>query len=257
VWLTTSLAAARADELSDLLDRLDKAFEKDDWDLVISLSTKVLQLDPDNKDVYYDRGQAYRFKKDYDQAFKDYNRALKIDPNYPRGYKGLGNLFRDKGDLDRALKELDRAVKADTTFSKSYGDRGWVHWLRREYDLAVNDYSRAIELEPKRARFQIGLGWILATCPVAKVRDGKKALAAAKKACELEPSNPFAMDTLAAAYAESGDFEQAIHWEKKALDAENATPSQRDGFKSRLDLYKQGKPYRWDEKSDVDHGAAD
>ena len=58
-------------------------------------------------------------------------------------------------------------------------------------------------------------------------------------ACE----NPL-MDTLAAAHAEAGDFEQALKFQTKALDAKNLEPNDRSGMEDRLNLYRQRKPYR-------------
>jgi tetratricopeptide (TPR) repeat protein len=79
-----------------------------------------------------------------------------------------------------------------------------------------------------------------------KIRDGKQAVEYATKACELDGwEDATSLETLAAAYAESGDFTKAIEWQTKAMKEE---PPNVDGEKSemrlRLDLYKQNKPCR-------------
>jgi len=69
----------------------------------------------------------------------------------------------------------------------------------------------------------------------------------AKKACELAydgTRNGDCIDALAAAYAENGDFEQAVIWEKSALDDSKIHPDVRAKFEKRLKLYEQKKPYR-------------
>jgi hypothetical protein len=85
---------------------------------------------------------------------------------------------------------------------------------------------------------------ILAACPEAKCRDGKKAVEAATRACELtEWKKADCLDTLAAAYAESGDFNAAVMWERKAI-AIVADERNKDAFRSRVALYQARKPYR-------------
>ena len=84
--------------------------------------------------------------------------------------------------------------------------------------------------------------WILATSPRAEHRNGKQAVADATKACELTNwrSANF-LETLAAAYAETEDFEQAIKWQETAL--RMSTPAGRAAREARLKLFVSGKPY--------------
>ncbi len=84
---------------------------------------------------------------------------------------------------------------------------------------------------------------MLATCPDEKYRDGKKAVENAQKACELDGGKRWeSLDSLAAAYAESGDFEKAKEWEAKAIELATAEKD-KQRLRGRLELYKQGKPY--------------
>jgi hypothetical protein len=87
--------------------------------------------------------------------------------------------------------------------------------------------------------------WILATCKLARFRNGKQAVEEATRACELTGwKNAGFLDTLSVAYAEVGDFEQAIHWQEKAL--EDPAYRQEDGkiAREKLALYRQKKPFR-------------
>ncbi len=87
------------------------------------------------------------------------------------------------------------------------------------------------------------LAWLLATCPDDKYRDAKRSVELATKACELTGWRQWNnLDTLAAAYAETGNFTEAVKWQEKALEL---VPGQRKPeIAHRLELYKSGTPYR-------------
>ena len=89
------------------------------------------------------------------------------------------------------------------------------------------------------------LAWINATCSDSAVRDGKEAVSAASKACELtEWKNWMFIDTLAAAYAEAGDFKHAVEFQERALRTGNPTASEQKRMRERLSLYEQSTPFR-------------
>ena len=86
-----------------------------------------------------------------------------------------------------------------------------------------------------------GRAWLWATCKDAKFRDGKQAVESATKACELTKwQSPGYLDTLAAAYAESGDFAAAIHWEEKAIELTH-DPKSAESHRKNLALFKDHK----------------
>src|SRR5205823_6531256 len=70
-------------------------------------------------------------------------------------------------------------------------------------------------------------------------RDGKRAVKEAKQALELDPENFWYMDTMAAAYAEVGNFEDAVRWQRRAM--ENPDPADAEGRTERLKLYLNHK----------------
>jgi tRNA A-37 threonylcarbamoyl transferase component Bud32/tetratricopeptide (TPR) repeat protein len=87
------------------------------------------------------------------------------------------------------------------------------------------------------------LAWLRATSPEAPLRNGRQAVEFAEKACNLtEWKSAAEIDTLAAAYAEQGEFAEAVRWQTKALEL---APSQlKDGIAERLQQYNSGQAYR-------------
>ncbi len=136
---------------------------------------------------------------------------------------------------------------------------GAVRWLRkayyngaenkiidRKFAEAISDFEAAVRVDPGYALAFNGLAWLRATCPVAEFRDGAKAIENATKACELTNFKEARyVGTLAAAYAQAGDFDAAVKQQKKAIDllAEQEEDFRAD-FEKRLILYQSGKPYR-------------
>ena len=144
----------------------------------------------------------------------------------------------------KAIAHYDEAIRVDPKFVLSYIGRGNAYQSKNDYDRAIADYDEAIRLDPKDAIAYDILASLLATCAQAGFRDGKKAVEYAAKACELsEWKSPDFVDTLAAAYAEAGDFEAAIRWETKFLATSNLSEKDAADAKSRLALYQAHRPY--------------
>lgn len=120
---------------------------------------------------------------------------------------------------------------------------GWLS--RRDYRRALDAFDEEIRRLPGLWDAHYHRAWILATCPDPRIRDGRAAVQAATRACELTKwRRAQTLDTLAAAYAESGDFNAAIEWEGKTLAQATISPVLRLDAQNRMGLYKAGKPYR-------------
>ncbi len=111
------------------------------------------------------------------------------------------------------------------------------------YELALGIFDSVLRKNEKDAGALNSRAWLLATCPDEKIRDGKRAVIDATLCCELANwKDANQLDTLAAAYAESGEFEQAVKWQKEAISLLKIE-SRRADCELRLQLYREGKPY--------------
>jgi tetratricopeptide (TPR) repeat protein len=112
-----------------------------------------------------------------------------------------------------------------------------------QYAEAAKDYEMAIKLRPTDAYNWSNYASLLASAPVDSVRNGKRAVEFATKACELTAYNDAnTIGFLAEAYAETGDFEQAIKWSEKAI--ELANDDNLADLKEELESFRNGKPWR-------------
>jgi Flp pilus assembly protein TadD len=112
---------------------------------------------------------------------------------------------------------------------------------------AIGYYRKALELSPAWPEVANNLAWILATHPNSQIRDGPEAVRLARIACAATRyRDPTYLGTLAAAYAQNGDFTQAVDYARKTLGRAETLRDQQniDAAKTALILYEQNKPSR-------------
>ena len=118
---------------------------------------------------------------------------------------------------------------------------------------AVKILAKLIEADPEDYTSINNLAWILCTSPIDSIRNGQRAVELAEKAGELTNyKRAFVLSTLAAAYAEAGDFNKAREMSQKSVDVANTergkTKEERQEMIEHLqkewDCFKQDMPYR-------------
>lgn len=178
----------------------------------------------------------------FSQALDFFTEELKQNPS-AETYNTRGAIWSEQGRHDAALQDFTDAIRTNPKSSRAYSNRAATWAYKGEYAKAVEDNTEAIRLDARDAYGYNNLAWLKATCSEDQFRDGTKAVELAKKACELtEWGSPIFLDTLAAAFAEAGEFENAVKWQEKAV--EMAPAREKAGYESRLMLYQQGNPYR-------------
>ena len=205
----------------------------------LTLGTQVI--------LFNNRGVAYEDKGDYDRAIADYDQAIRLEPDYASAFNNRGVAYRLKSDYDRAIRDYDQAIRLKPDYALAFNNRGYAYRQKGEYDHAIRDYDQAIRLKPDYVDAYNGKAWLLATARDAYIRNGAEAVRLAREAIRLD-DNPYTRDTLAAAYAEAGRFNDAMAEQERAIEmlrrAGKDDEIAKDGYRTRLDHYRNRQPYR-------------
>src|SRR5262249_44524017 len=146
------------------------------------------------------------------------------------------------GRSKEAIAAYTESVRLKPT-GLAYNGRAKLHYSAGNYEAARADHESALRFLPDDASTMNYLAWILATCPVDSLRNGKRAIELATRACEkTEWKASFCLDTLAAAFAEIGRFADAIKHAERVLTL--VEEPKREQYERRLALYKAGRAYR-------------
>lgn len=210
----------------------------------------ILKIRPAAPLTLLARGTIYQFRGELDKALADFDRLLELDERFVPALLGRAQVFTDQQKWDAALADLDQAERilpapsAEVSFL-----RGTIGVSREEWRKALADFQAALKAEPTHVKSLIGRAFVLCAAPTDEVRQGKEALASATKACELTRwKDPGALQVLAAAQAELGQFEEARKLQQQAMeimlpDKATKKPALHEAV-DRLNLYKNNQPYR-------------
>jgi tetratricopeptide (TPR) repeat protein len=191
--------------------------------------------------------QAWVHKDDVfllEDAVDYWSDQIRQEPSVAQNWNSRGTVWNKRGEFENAIKDLTEAIRLDPTFAAAFAHRGHSWAERGEFDKALKDYTRAMKLDPSDASSYNNAAWLRATCTDATCRDGSMAVMNATAACILsEWKDSSNLDTLAAAYAQLGDFSSAVKWQEKAIELATED-SDKAEMRLRLDLYDKGKPYR-------------
>jgi tetratricopeptide (TPR) repeat protein len=207
---------------------------------------EALRLNPNQWEAYYDRGADFRDERKLEEAIADFSKAIDLNPSYPSSYVNRASVYAMKGEVDCALGDYEKALKLNPNLADVYFAQARIYFQQHHYSEAAHDLEKAeTATERISARTLNSIAWMQATSLESSLRNGEKAVEAAKKACELTNWKNWAyVDTLAAAYAEAGDFGRAVQCQEKAIALAPPSYWRIEDFRERLSLYRAGIHYR-------------
>lgn len=204
--------------------------------------SRKLEASPNATMALYDQVSVEMCRKQYDLALKDMNEAIAVNP-VAYNYEVRARIHLLQGHDDLAIEDFDRAVAIDPNYAPAYLQLATIYSFAGETESASSNLSKALAADGNDVGVLNGSAWIMATSPDPQLLNGVAAVKYATQACEITSwaSAPI-IDTLAAAYARQGKYDEAIKWEKEALRI-LAGRGSASSYKERLALYEEGKPY--------------
>jgi tetratricopeptide (TPR) repeat protein len=182
-----------------------------------------------------------------DEAMVHYQAAIDLQPDYANAYYNRGSVLLTEGRIDEAVADLEKTLQIEPNDADAHTSLGNAFLRKGSLQEAIAHYKEASVLAPEDPHSRNNIAWVLATASDASFRDGRRAVGFAEKAVQLSSGRePQFMRTLAAAYAESGRFSEALAAAQQA--AAMATMQGKNDLANRLKkdlvLYRERQPIR-------------
>jgi tetratricopeptide (TPR) repeat protein len=242
---------------------------------------RAIRIKPSYAEAHYDWGNALLGLDRPAEAIEHYQAALRIRPEYVQAHTNLGVAMGRLGRLTEAVDHFQQAVRLDPDYADAHYN--WANALRLEGHVedAIEHYRQALRTNPSNLEAQFALSlllaqtgrcreaidhgcqavrlasdrpdvcrfaaWLMATHDPADGGDPSRAVKLAERACAITARRDVAsLDTLAAAYASAGRFDEAEATAKEAWQLASSTGqnSLAEATHIRMQLYRDRKPYR-------------
>ncbi len=249
------------------LGNLDKALA--DFD-------SALRIDRLYSKAYMGKANVYLARENLRAAEDNAREAVRLDARSPLAHNNLGWILYRRGKVDQAIECFNRSIKLNQQMAIALSNRGIALVSQKKFDAAISDFNKALRIDQKspvvlsnragawqgkknfekamadhEAAFELApemtdvlnaFAWFLATCPEEKFRDSERAIKLIRVALEKSGETGELLDTYAAALAGNDDFAAAV--EKQSSAVKLSSSESKAEYESRLELYKQGKPFR-------------
>ncbi len=230
-----------------LIDQATDLEKRAEYDQAQAIWRKVLALDPDDAKSHNDLAVNLYLLGHVEEAFEQLRQAVRINPAFVEGHFNLGRFLLQQGHANEALPELEQTAALNPQFPSAQLALASAYVALGKDTEALAAWRAALAIQPKSVTALVGAARILASAADPSLRNGAEAVTLATQANDLTGgSDPIVLDALGAAYAEAGQFPQALTSANRALELADGKGDNTlaDSIRYRISLYTADTAYR-------------
>ena len=208
---------------------------------------RALELNPNSDGAHNTMAAVCLAQGNIEEALRHCQEANRLKPDNPAILRNIAEIHRSQGKLPEATAMLRQLLDIEPENISARDTLAVLLAGRKQWTEAIVELHEVLRREPGDYFAMNSLAWVLATSPDASVRNGKEAVELAQRATQgSDRRTPEILDTLAAAYAEAGRFPEAVETAQQArtMAAGQGNLELAARLLGRLELYRNGKPYR-------------
>ena len=235
---------------SDLYRIIDNALalqQAGDNSAALAEWKKALEIDANDARANNGIAIALSVSGDSDGAIGYLGKAVQISPDFFEAYYNLGLELAKKNRVNEAIDAWLNTVRIRPSFAAGHENLGYAFYLQGKFSDSLTHLRLALEADPDRVSDLNLAASLLATSPDASIRNGADAVALADHAQTLtHAQDPAILDTLSAAYAETGRFSEAMEVERQAITVatQQGKTALAATLEAHLSRYQSSKPLR-------------
>ncbi len=221
-------------------------FQQGQFDEAILQLQQTVASDPQLADAHTSLALALLQKGELNSAIAHFHQTVNIRPD-AAAHRNLGNALLQAGQVQDAIASYQRGIDVSPRDAETHFSLGMTYLRMGQVKTAVVQFQKVLENNPAHLPALNNLAWLLATSNEDALRNGPQAVALAERAIQTPSgNNPFLLHTLAAAYAETGQFEKAAQTAQHAAEmaATQGTNALAEQIRAARHRYLSGAPLR-------------
>jgi tetratricopeptide (TPR) repeat protein len=212
-----------------------------------TLFTHALAVTSNNDVALNNLGIIFLKKGQLDDAISKFQGAIDLRPENAPAHDNLAKALLKKGQVAEAMVHYRKFLEIEPENVEARNTLGTALIQQGHVKEAIDQWQDALAIQPENGNAASNLAWVFATCPEDSIRDGTRAVELGEKALRISGGKiPMIYRVLAAAYAESGRFAQAVETAQRGteLATTQGNPALAADLESNLALYQSGTPLR-------------